>query len=280
MNVCTLWWIFCVFISSSFIEDLKAVLHFAACCEGFPLSLKASCSYHQCLSCMFEPFHGFFGHNLPYSWFASLLFWEFDLLMQPKYGLLDTETASKCKCFSLGKGKNSLSCWKNKTNKQWINSAHLSVEQLLTQSPIAYKPLKICICVQKWIEFHKALFIIFVDVTESNSFSSWIFHFKSIVVTYRRKMIIGLEKTENIVLHKVNWAKDGNMIGHRMKSGEITLHKKTRQKTNIEWPWSSNPQAALYLKQTPFCSENHCTGSGMLLKAVVSEHSVLLYPQM
>lgn len=122
MNVCTLWWIFCVFISSSFIEDLKAVLHVAACCEGFPLSLKASCSYHQCLSCMFEPFHGFFGHNLPYSWFASLLFWEFDLLMQPKYGLLDTETASKCKCFSLGKGKNSLSCWKNKTNKQWMHT--------------------------------------------------------------------------------------------------------------------------------------------------------------
>lgn len=29
-------------------------------------------------------------------------------------------------------------------------------------------------------------------------------------------MIIGLEKTENIVLHKVNWPKDGNMIGHRM----------------------------------------------------------------
>lgn len=107
--VCTLWWIFCVFILSSFMEDLKAalesVLHFAACCEGFPLSLKASCSHHQCLSCMFGPFQAasllFFGHNLPYSWFASLLFWEFE----PKYGLLDTETASKCKCFSLAKEK-------------------------------------------------------------------------------------------------------------------------------------------------------------------------------
>lgn len=29
-------------------------------------------------------------------------------------------------------------------------------------------------------------------------------------------MLIGLEKTENIVLHKVNWPKDSNMIEHRM----------------------------------------------------------------
>lgn len=40
--------------------------------------------------------------------------------MQPKYGLLDTETASKCKCFSLGKGKK-LSKLLKKQNKQTMN---------------------------------------------------------------------------------------------------------------------------------------------------------------
>lgn len=38
--------------------------------------------------------------------------------------------------------------------------------------------------------------------------------------------------------------------------------------------------AAVHLKQIRFSSETHCVGSGTLPVTVLSEHSMLLYPQL